>query len=217
MERYRDRKIPIEKFLLSISVSAYHHCLAFPRMDKWLGIALKNSVKDLVCKGCLKFLAIEHRKGFWEIDAPNLVSLRYEGDQIPELKIAKESGQLKNSRIGLHSLKNLNAAWFGELKKFLSYSTSWSLVSLRFELCNEINRKDLELHHTVATPEVEILSSIYRVTRQIPEACGCFAMELSSLETLPKINYCNDYLFHGSFNVYEEFKSFYFSWKQASA
>ncbi|MCD9642359.1 hypothetical protein HAX54_029142 [Datura stramonium] len=176
MERYRDRKIPIEKFLLSISVSAYHHCLAFPRMDKWLGIALKNSVKDLVCKGCLKFLAIEHRKGFWEIDAPNLVSLR--------------SFYRFTRPLGL---------WFPFVLSYAMRST------------------EKRFGATVATPEVEILSSIYRVTRQIPEACGCFAMELSSLETLPKINYCNDYLFHGSFNVYEEFKSFYFSWKQASA
>ncbi|WMV10121.1 hypothetical protein MTR67_003506 [Solanum verrucosum] len=48
-----------------------------------------------------------------EINAPNLVSLEYDGDQIPELKIAKRSRQLKKSEIYLDSLKILNAEWFG--------------------------------------------------------------------------------------------------------
>ncbi|KAG5587535.1 hypothetical protein H5410_047969 [Solanum commersonii] len=39
----------------------------------------------------LKVLKIHQRGGTWEIDAPNLVSLDYVGNQIPELKIARQS------------------------------------------------------------------------------------------------------------------------------
>jgi len=106
----------------------------------------------------LKLLTIDNCNGLREIDAPNLVSLEYDGDLIPQLKIAKESHQLKNSRISLHRLKNLNAAWFGEVREILSKSSSWSLVSLRFWECNEINTNDLVLHHTVATPKVNDLT-----------------------------------------------------------
>ncbi|XP_049347726.1 putative F-box/LRR-repeat protein At3g59170 [Solanum verrucosum] len=105
----------------------------------------------------VKFLAIENCKGLQEIDAPNLVSLEYDEDQIPELKVAKRCRQLKKSQLCLDSLKILNAEWFGELRKFLSKSSSWSLVSLNFEECSEINLKDLVLHHTVATPKVNDL------------------------------------------------------------
>ncbi|KAG5632952.1 hypothetical protein H5410_004669 [Solanum commersonii] len=107
-----------------------------------------------------KLLAIENCKGLQEIDAPNLVSLEYDGDQIPQLKIAKRSRQLKKSEICLDSLKDLNAAWFGELRKFLSKSSSWSLVFLSFEECSEINMKDLVLHHTVSTPKVNDLVAV---------------------------------------------------------
>ncbi|KAK4737720.1 hypothetical protein R3W88_001417 [Solanum pinnatisectum] len=105
----------------------------------------------------LKFFAISNCKGLREINAPNLVSLEYDGDQIPELKIAKRSRQLKKSEIYLDSLKNLNATWFGELRRFLSKSSSWSLVSLSFEECSEINMKDLVLNHKVVTPKVNDL------------------------------------------------------------
>ncbi|KAH0765564.1 hypothetical protein KY285_001435 [Solanum tuberosum] len=105
----------------------------------------------------LKLLAIENCKGLQEIDVPNLVSLKYDGDEIPELKVAKRCRQLKKSQLCLDSLKILNAEWFDELRKFLSKSSSWSLVSLTFEECSEINMKDLALHHTVATPKVNDL------------------------------------------------------------
>ncbi|WMV10120.1 hypothetical protein MTR67_003505 [Solanum verrucosum] len=184
MERYRQTKIPIEKFQLSVTILSLHRPFVFPQMDKWLGIALQNGVKDLSCEvslpsypfpiftflapkslrelvllGCnlildhslsitttqvischslrklsltevglddnmlrallnccpliddfiiehcrlltkkrfkicgspsVKFLAIENCKGLQEIDAPNLVSLEYNGDQIPELKSCKK-------------------------------------------------------------------------------------------------------------------------------
>ncbi|XP_060170832.1 uncharacterized protein LOC132601784 [Lycium barbarum] len=341
MERYRDRNIPIERFALSISTSAYHHHLAFPRIAKRLGIALQNGVKDVVCEvsiplypfpistflaskslrelyltgcdlmglslstiqaanchslrklsltnvrlddnlrqtllnycpliidliivGCrlltkielrnlqniksisisigyndqnqsvkiqaptlehffysmrccgeppvlditechnlkslklsdmkisqgflrhlistyqfleslildgicgdlewlnicgsqsLKFLRIHHYEGIWEVDASNLVSLEYEGDKIPEFKIAKESGQMQNSKAGLYCSNDINAAWFCELRKFLSNLTSWYKVFLHFNECNEINMKDLQVHHSVATPQVDVL------------------------------------------------------------
>ncbi|XP_049389880.1 FBD-associated F-box protein At3g52670-like [Solanum stenotomum] len=305
MERYRQTKIPIENFQLSVTILSPHRPFVFPQMDKWLGIALQNGVKDLSCEVSLpsypfpiftflapkslrelvllgynlildhslsitttqvischslrklsltevglddnmlrallnccpliddfiiehcrlltkielrnlqniksvsisccknqslidmrisegflqrlistsqflerltldyvstrlerfkicgspsvKLLAIENCKGLQEIDAPNLVSLEYNGDEISELKVAKRCRQLKKSQLCLDSLKILNAEWFGELRKFLSKSSSWSLVSLTFEECSEINLKDLVLHHTVATPKVNEL------------------------------------------------------------
>ncbi|WMV46950.1 hypothetical protein MTR67_040335 [Solanum verrucosum] len=45
IERYRDGKIPIEKFELSNSSYSDE---VFPLFDKWLHIALQNSVKDIV-------------------------------------------------------------------------------------------------------------------------------------------------------------------------
>ncbi|KAH0781932.1 hypothetical protein KY290_001530 [Solanum tuberosum] len=47
MESYRQTKVPIEKFHLSVTIFA--HPFAFPQMDKWLDIALQNGVKDLSC------------------------------------------------------------------------------------------------------------------------------------------------------------------------
>nr|XP_009800645.1 PREDICTED: putative F-box/LRR-repeat protein At5g41840 [Nicotiana sylvestris] len=57
----------------------------------------------------LEVLYIRDCEGIWEIDAPNLVSLDYNGDQAPELKIAKEPRQLKHSKIILHCSSSLNA------------------------------------------------------------------------------------------------------------
>lgn len=50
MERYRVKKIPIEKVQLSISAFADHHTFCFCQIDKWLVIASQNGVKDLVGK-----------------------------------------------------------------------------------------------------------------------------------------------------------------------
>ncbi|XP_059310031.1 putative F-box/LRR-repeat protein At4g00320 [Lycium ferocissimum] len=250
MERYRVRKIPIEKFELSYSG------FSFPLIYKWLYSALQNGIKEvvvrdtrdfflsfpfpfpifkvlaakslreLVLSGCdlicvslssgvsnchslrklslsmvrlddnmlqtllnscplivsfileycyglekielfnlqkiksqsLKVLEIRDCKGIGEIDSSNLVSLEYMGNKIPELKMASESSQLKNSKIFLKCFKNLNAAWFCKLRKFLSNSISWSQVSLYFSKCKKIDMKDLQLHHGVATPQVDVLN-----------------------------------------------------------
>ncbi|XP_060180925.1 putative F-box/LRR-repeat protein At5g02700 [Lycium barbarum] len=106
----------------------------------------------------LKVLKIQYCGDNLEIDSPNLVSFEYVRDQIPEHKIVIESRKLKHSKIVLHCYDYLNDAWFCKLRKFLSNSTSWSQVSLYFPKCNEINMKDLQLHHRVATPQVDILN-----------------------------------------------------------
>ncbi|XP_059285932.1 putative F-box/LRR-repeat protein At5g02700 [Lycium ferocissimum] len=108
----------------------------------------------------LKVLGIQFCKDIGEIDASNLVSLEYMGSTIPELKIAKESGQLKNLRTNLscYGHNDLNAAWFCKLRKFLSNLTSWSHLSLYFDKCNEINMKDLQVHYSVATSQVDVLT-----------------------------------------------------------
>ncbi|WMV47494.1 hypothetical protein MTR67_040879 [Solanum verrucosum] len=59
----------------------------------------------------LKVLKIHHLYGIEEIDAPNLVSLDYMGNQIPELKMARESSQLEHSKITI-LCRSSNAAWF---------------------------------------------------------------------------------------------------------
>ncbi|OIT33258.1 hypothetical protein A4A49_52654 [Nicotiana attenuata] len=112
-----------------------------------------------ICRSkSLEVLYIRDCEGIWEIDAPNLVSLDYNGDQAPELKIAKEARQLKHSKIILHCSSSLNAVWFCKLRKFLSNSTSWSQVSLNFYECNDINISDLQLHHRIAIPQVDVLN-----------------------------------------------------------
>ncbi|KAF3618938.1 putative UDP-glucuronic acid decarboxylase 1-like [Capsicum annuum] len=93
-----------------------------------------------------------------KIDATNLVSIEYAGFQIPELKLGRESSQMKHSKIVLHCHDYLNAAWFGKLREFLSNSTSWSQVSLHFRGCSRINMNDWQLHHGVATPQVGVLN-----------------------------------------------------------
>nr|XP_033513873.1 uncharacterized protein LOC104103300 [Nicotiana tomentosiformis] len=104
-----------------------------------------------------------------EIDASDLVPLEYMGDQIPKFKIAKESSQLKHSRIVLDCWSgNLNASWFFKLRKFLSNLISWSQVSLDFHICNEIDGKDMQLHHIGAPPKVDVLNVDIKSDRGFP-------------------------------------------------
>ncbi|KAK4732758.1 hypothetical protein R3W88_025746 [Solanum pinnatisectum] len=226
MERYRDGKIPKEKFELSKS---FVNSEVGRLIDKWFHIALQNGVKyfvfgayrfplyptpifkilaakslrELVLNECdlmhyvslfscvtnckslrnlslnkvvecqsLKSLDLSYvtmSDGFLhslisrfqslEIDISNLVSLVYIGDQIPQLKMARELRQLKHSKIVLTFGNNdINATWFCKLRKLLSNLTSWSQVSLYFSECNEITMKKLQRNHTVATPHVDVLN-----------------------------------------------------------
>ncbi|OIS99377.1 f-boxlrr-repeat protein, partial [Nicotiana attenuata] len=120
----------------------------------------------------IKFLKILACEGIREIDAPNLVTLEYMGSQIPKLKLAKESSQLKHSKLFLYCRNNiLNNAWFCELKKFLSNSTSWSEVTLKFYQRNEINRKELQLLANPQLniyPQVDVLDVEIYLTRECP-------------------------------------------------
>ncbi|PHT39094.1 hypothetical protein CQW23_22667 [Capsicum baccatum] len=112
-----------------------------------------------ICKSrSLKMLKLWNCDDITKIDATNLVSIEYAGFQIPELKLGRESSQLKHSKIVLHCHDYLNAAWFGKLREFLSNSTSWSQVSLHFRCCSRINMNDWQLHHGVATPQVGVLN-----------------------------------------------------------
>uniref|UniRef100_M0ZWU1 Hero resistance protein n=1 Tax=Solanum tuberosum TaxID=4113 RepID=M0ZWU1_SOLTU len=94
----------------------------------------------------LKVLKIHQLYAIEEIDAPNLVSLDYMGNQIPELKMARESSQLEHSKITL-LCRSSNAAWFCKLKKLLSNSSSSSKVTLQFFNCTEISMTDLQMDH----------------------------------------------------------------------
>ncbi|KAK4731176.1 hypothetical protein R3W88_024164 [Solanum pinnatisectum] len=104
-----------------------------------------------------------------EVDAPNLVSLEYEGNHLPQLKLAKESSKFKNLifNSNKHSLAD---KWFCRLmeflsnSKFLSNSTYCSQVSIQVSLdiyrCGEINMEHLKRHYRVATPQVDVLDVI---------------------------------------------------------
>lgn len=49
MRRYWDRKIPIQKFELSVEtfIENSHEVLLVPMIDKWFGVVLRNGVKHL--------------------------------------------------------------------------------------------------------------------------------------------------------------------------
>ncbi|KAF3670300.1 hypothetical protein FXO38_07157 [Capsicum annuum] len=72
-----------------------------------------------ICKSqSLTILKLWNCDGITEIDATNLISIEYRGIQIPELKLGRESSQLKHSKIDLFCNSNVNAAWFGKLGSF---------------------------------------------------------------------------------------------------
>lgn len=88
--------------------------------------------------------------------------ITYKGDQVPEVKFAKESNQLMNSILVPHCSNNPEATWFCNLSKFLSILNSWSQVSLYFVKTNEINMKYLQLYHRVRIPQVDVLNADIR-------------------------------------------------------
>ncbi|PHT39084.1 hypothetical protein CQW23_22657 [Capsicum baccatum] len=136
-----------------ISRSQFLESLMIVNVSNW-GLGRFN-----ICKSrSLKMLKLKKCDDIKKIDATNLVSIEYEGFQIPKLKLGRESSQLKHSKIVLRSLNYLNAAWFCKLRKFLSNTTSWSQVSLYFPGCSRINMNDWQLHHIFATPEVDVLN-----------------------------------------------------------
>ncbi|XP_025888781.2 FBD-associated F-box protein At5g38590-like [Solanum lycopersicum] len=107
----------------------------------------------------LKFLKIQNCGGIWEIDAPNLVSLKYAWKDIPQIKIVSESTQLKYSRIvfKLSESDNVYAAWFCKLRKFLSNSISWSEVRTVSYRASDINIQNLQVDHNDSNPHVNVL------------------------------------------------------------
>ncbi|MCD7456588.1 hypothetical protein HAX54_032307 [Datura stramonium] len=105
----------------------------------------------------LKILKIQDSEGIRVIDAPNLVSLEYMGNQIPILEIATASRQLKASKIVFRCYNdNVNADWFCKLRMFLSNWISWCHVTLCFLISNEINWEDLRLSHRFANPKPKV-------------------------------------------------------------
>ncbi|KAH0636729.1 hypothetical protein KY289_036644 [Solanum tuberosum] len=137
------------------------------------------SMKVLKIKSdSLKVLKIIQYYKICDIDAPNLVSLDYTGSEIPELNIARESSQLKNSKIFINGvLSSLNTAWFCKLRKFLSNPSSWSEVSLCLFKCDEINMTDLQMDHIGSTGWVDVLNLNMLLMNQIIE-CPTFVNAL---------------------------------------
>ncbi|KAH0683133.1 hypothetical protein KY290_021722 [Solanum tuberosum] len=121
---------------------------------------MSGFLQKLISKSqLLNDLKIQYCKGEVEIDSSNLESIEYMGYEIPKLKIAR---QLKKLKMDHYCSGSLKAAWFYNLRKFLSNSTSCPQVSLWFSQCNEINLTDL--HYGVATPKVDVLNVSCRWT-----------------------------------------------------
>ncbi|KAG5587006.1 hypothetical protein H5410_047440 [Solanum commersonii] len=286
MERYRDGKIPIDKFeFINIAISQDY--LSF-LIDKCLGIALQNGVKDVrnlqkirslsikknieqlvifqaptlqhlsyfssysleelaivechnlktlevsfiyagfierlisrsqfleslildrvasrgvnICRSTTESLRaskIQNCPNIGVIDAPNLVSLEYEGYGIPQLKFAKESSKLKNFILD-SCLYDLDAEWFCHLGEFLSNSISCSQVSLHIAKFSKINRKHLKQHHRVATPKVDVLDVNIKSTDHSPTFVdallwSCHPRKLNISSTVKMIRYFIDQLMY---------------------
>uniref|UniRef100_M1DS32 ZF-HD homeobox protein n=1 Tax=Solanum tuberosum TaxID=4113 RepID=M1DS32_SOLTU len=228
IKRYRDEKIPIDKFELSIDIGKPTGYIFFS-IDKWFDIALQNgfevrnlqnirslhimiekkqsveieaptleylsyssysldeldiveypNLESLELSGSfasrrfkigrsksLRVLKINNLRinncQKIEVDAPNLVSLEYEGDYLPQLKLAKESSKFKNLIFNSNK-HSLDDKWFCRLIEFLSNSTSWSQVSIQVSVdiyrCGEINMEHLKRHYRVSTPQVDVLDVI---------------------------------------------------------
>ncbi|XP_059287973.1 uncharacterized protein LOC132041168 [Lycium ferocissimum] len=143
-----------------------------------VGVAGELEKFNICGSQSLKVLGIQYCEDIGEIDASNLVSLEYVGSKILDLKIARDSGQIKNTKTKLICCYNdlnchyndlINVAWFCKLRKFLSNLTSWSHVSLDFyKNCNEISMKDLQLHHSVGTPQVDVLDVYIKSSKECP-------------------------------------------------
>ncbi|KAM3327052.1 hypothetical protein P3S67_002178 [Capsicum chacoense] len=121
----------------------------------------------------LKILKLRAFFGVMETDTPNLVSIEYEGCQIPELKFARESIKPKHSKILLSLDNDVNATWFGKLMKFLSNSISWSQVSIK---CNTIKMNDWHPDYRVAAPQVDVLNLNIRSFRDCPAFVEAFLL-----------------------------------------
>ncbi|XP_060182031.1 putative F-box/LRR-repeat protein At3g18150 [Lycium barbarum] len=149
----------LEISCMQISKGFLEHLISKPHFLESLKLVKITSGSFDICRSqSLRVLKIQNCEIIGTIDAPNLLLFEYKGRRvIPQLKFARESSQLKHSQIILDSLYNLDAAWFCKLRKFLSHSTSWSQVTLYFLKCSEINMKYLQLHHRIATPQVDIL------------------------------------------------------------
>ncbi|KAK4721997.1 hypothetical protein R3W88_012230 [Solanum pinnatisectum] len=172
MNRYTEEKIPIDNGVTNCNslrkLSPTRVKLEEDMLQTLLNCCPLINLKSLdishtkICDGflhniisALKDLKIQFCKGEEEIDSSNLESLEYMGYKIPKLKIAR---QLKHLKINHYCSGSLKTAWFYNLRKFLSNSTSCPQVSLWFSQCNEINLTDLQLHHGVATPKVDVLN-----------------------------------------------------------
>ncbi|KAG5587520.1 hypothetical protein H5410_047954 [Solanum commersonii] len=142
MKRYRDEKIPIDKFelFMDIATPTKLDIAEYPNLkslelsglsySRRVNIGRSESLRDLKINNVL-FLYPQKI----EVDAPNLVSLEYEGDDIPQLKLAKESNKFNNSTLN-------------------------SRIYTLNDDCDEINMEHLKQHYRVATPKVDVLDVI---------------------------------------------------------
>ncbi|WMV47477.1 hypothetical protein MTR67_040862, partial [Solanum verrucosum] len=101
-----------------------------------------------------------------EVDAPNLVSLEYEGDDILQLKLAKESSNFKKLTLNFRKY-SLNDGWFCRLMEFL-LNSSWFQVSLHIYSCDGINMEYLKQHYRIAIPQVKVLDVIIESRDDFP-------------------------------------------------
>ena len=97
----------------------------------------------------------------------------YEGSDIPQLELAKESSNFNNLTLNFNKY-SLNVGWFYRLmefllnSEFLSNSISWSQVSLHIYSCDGIYTEYLKQHYRIAIPQVDVLDVIIESREDCP-------------------------------------------------
>lgn len=136
------------------------------------------------------------------IDAPNLESLDYVGNEIPVLKTTKTFGPLKHSRLELYSRENLSDLWFRKLRNFLFNSNSWSHVTLHFPSCIKIDLENWDPCRGIfAIPQVDVLNVHLIGSLKCPSFAdallwSCHPRKLNLFSTKQMITYFNNHLMY---------------------
>ncbi|XP_016513628.1 F-box protein At5g03100-like [Nicotiana tabacum] len=166
-------------------------------------IVSKGLEKSKVCESqSLKNLEIRCCSGTTVIDAPNLESLDYVGNEIPVLKTTKTFGPLKHSRLELYSRENISDLWFRKLRKYLFNSNSWSHVTLHFPSCIKIDLENWDPCRGIfAIPQVDVLNVHLIGSLKCPSFAdallwSCHPRKLNLFSTKQMITYFNNHLMY---------------------
>ncbi|KAK4732162.1 hypothetical protein R3W88_025150 [Solanum pinnatisectum] len=201
------RKLVLESCILLPSVVV--NCNSLRKLSlSYVRLVDENMLQTLL-NSCplIESFIFEYCKGLETMNPQKIksVSLKFLKIRfyIPQLKIVRESRQLKYSRIVLQCLDsdNVNAAWFCKLRKFLSNSISWSEVLIESYRCNDINIQNLQLDHKDSNPHVDVLNVIIWKNGESPTfvdalVWSCQPRRLNVHSTREKITFFIDHLMY---------------------